>query len=707
MLAGFIAVAMPMAADAQPSDTRIIDSVDTKRRGDAIEIRVNFNLPMRYVTHVPLEEGDEVVVRLQPIVTPDIDPTVFQHRESALVDRSQSGPLTNVIFEGEEVGNVSVTLRFAYRVPYTVKGGDDFRSIVVSVPAPAARPAEAAPDVSALTQKPVSRVRDEDLLPPPPEAELAELMSQLREAMTAGDNDRAVRLATKLTTYREHPYRRESLELLGLARERKGQLAHAKAEYEEYLARYGDSDGAARVKQRLAALLTARKPEQAPLEPGQAAIIPSGWPRPEFYGSVSQFYYRDTTDPEDDEVRTTRSALVSDINVTGRQRGESMELRTRVTGGYENDFLNSEDSEARLSEAFVELRGKNNGLAAKFGRQSRSTGGILGRFDGALLSYQQSPTTRINATLGYPVDSTRDTSVSSDRPFYNLSVDLGPYNKSWNFNVFYHHQTVDDIDDREAVGGEMRYFRDGLSVFGVLDYSLLYDAVNTALLLTNWTVSPETALHMTLDYRKSPVLTTKNALQGQPVDSIEALLGIYTEDEIYDLARDRTADSKTLTVGGTRQLHDKLQVATDLTVASISETESSGGVIGTPATGTEYYFSTQLIGTNLFTEGDVSVVGLRYDDTSTSEKLGLRVNARFPWHTSWRINPRFEITGRRKDAGGEELSTRLSARVEWRFRKRLTFESEVGGIWIREDDSAGNSFTTTDYFLYAGYRYDF
>jgi len=37
----------------------------------------------------------------------------------------------------------------------------------------------------------------------------------------------------------------------------------------------------------------------------------------------------------------------------------------------------------------------------------------------------------------------------------------------------------------------------------------------------------------------------------------------------------------------------------------------------------------------------------------------------------------------------------------------MTFESELGGIWIREEDAFGETFTITDYFLYAGYRWDF
>ena len=57
-------------------------------------------------------------------------------------------------------------------------------------------------------------------------------------------------------------FSKEAQEYLGLARERNGQLAHAKAEYRIYLAKYPEGEDAQRVRQRLDALVTAY---QAPM----------------------------------------------------------------------------------------------------------------------------------------------------------------------------------------------------------------------------------------------------------------------------------------------------------------------------------------------------------------------------------------------------------------------------------------------------------
>ena len=74
-------------------------------------------------------------------------------------------------------------------------------------------------------------------------------MKEGRRAMTAGEFDRAVPIFTKVLSHSDGPAAKQAQELLGLARERKGQLAHAKAEYETYLERYPDGEGANRVRQ--------------------------------------------------------------------------------------------------------------------------------------------------------------------------------------------------------------------------------------------------------------------------------------------------------------------------------------------------------------------------------------------------------------------------------------------------------------------------
>ncbi len=92
-------------------------------------------------------------------------------------------------------------------------------------------------------------------------------------------------------------------------------------------------------------------------------------------------------------------------------------------------------------------------------------------------------------------------------------------------------------------------------------------------------------------------------------------------EQIYQLARDRTANSETITVGGTQQLGEKFQLTADVTFAHVEDTVASGGVEATPEIGTDYFFSTQLVATNLWMKSHTGVLGVRYYDTDLSETL--------------------------------------------------------------------------------------
>src|SRR6185503_16952990 len=82
-----------------------------------------------------------------------------------------------------------------------------------------------------------------------------ETLDQARAAIMRRDYETAIRLLTRMTEAPENGLSADARELLGVARERNNQLAHAKAEYEEYLRRYPTGEGANRVRQRLTALL--------------------------------------------------------------------------------------------------------------------------------------------------------------------------------------------------------------------------------------------------------------------------------------------------------------------------------------------------------------------------------------------------------------------------------------------------------------------
>ena len=93
--------------------------------------------------------------------------------------------------------------------------------------------------------------------PPLPDEQRIQMLREARVALENHQYPQAVDLLNTLLRQPEYPARADAQELLGLVRERAGQLALAKAEYEDYLRRYPDRHGAARVRSRLQALAAA------------------------------------------------------------------------------------------------------------------------------------------------------------------------------------------------------------------------------------------------------------------------------------------------------------------------------------------------------------------------------------------------------------------------------------------------------------------
>jgi tetratricopeptide (TPR) repeat protein len=544
-----------------------------------------------------------------------------------------------------------------------------------------------------------------------PAERLGALMEDARQKMTAEDYSGAIRIYTKVSQSAENQYSQDALEFMGLARERKGQLAQAKRVYKQYLERYPDGEGADRVRQRLLALITVRKQPPDKLRTPQARTgkQTSEWA---MFGGLSQFYRRDESTTgldEDDEITTvSQSSADSNMDITGRLRGGDYDLRTRFTGGYLHDFLdNGVNSDTTVSSMYFDAQNRKHELSMRLGRQSRSSGGVLGRFDGLLLGFPLGKKFSVRAVGGYPVQSSKD-SFESDRYFYGLTLEANGFAKGWDANIFAIEQRVEGITDRRAIGGELRYFDPSLSFFSLIDYDIHYNELNIGQFLGNWILPDKTTINLTLDYRNSPILTTRNALTGQGIDSLDDLQDNFSDSEIYDLARDRTATSKLATLGISRPINEKLQISGDVTVTNLSDTDESGGIEATVGTGTDYFYNLQLIGSNLITTGDITILGLRYADTEDQGITSLTFNMRYPFfNRDLRINPRFRFDYRKnRDDDTNQKIYRPSLRLTYQAKRKLRLEAEIGGEYSDREIVDGST-KDRSYFFSLGYRADF
>lgn len=703
---------LPGLAHAQ-STNRVLSEATIQESDRCSVVGVSLNIPVRLVSVFPTGVGDEVRIRVAPIE----GGAAVGQRESLTPPASDQASISRIEFEGDRPEGPTLVITFTRPVHFQFAQGADFRSFILAVSGD-----QANPDCVPTTQRPLNVASGpvDPALPPSTVAtdaavspEDKALVAEARAAITGGDYPRAIQLLTKLLQKPDSPANREARELLGIARERNGQAAHAKAEYEEYLRLYGDGPGADRVRQRLASLLvTARRPR---VQPGATETARGGgeW---RSGGSLAVYYMRDNSYQQIDDTATNTTTTEADTNLNQilttfdaftAYSGGDLRVKLRATGAYTSDFRVDGADEAALSALFIEVFDAPQRYYLRVGRQTRSTGGVLGRFDGGLAWYRFSPVFKLEAVAGAPVESTRDINIDSSRVFYGVSLVFGRFAGAWDGDIYVIEQRASGVVDRRAVGLELRYVSTSRAIFGAIDYDTHFGRLNYALINSSWNFGEGGTFTLAYDYRRSPLLFTSDAVLGQTVFTLDALRGLYSDAEIHQLALDRTAQARSAAVGVSYPINAKLTFNADITAASLSATPDSGGVPATPASGTEYYYSAQLIGSSLFREGDIGIIGLRYADTAAAARWVIDLNARYPVTREFRVNPRLRLGYRTSRIDTSvEYSVRPSMRFNYSYHRRYQFELDAGGEWLTVDTPLSKE-STTGYYVNFGVRRDF
>ncbi|MCF8473626.1 MAG: hypothetical protein K9G26_02935 [Emcibacter sp.] len=653
---------------------RVVEDVDIRQASEGSEIQINFAFPMQYIGHIPDSKGNNVRIQFKVNSLNGLDGTdikTLSEHSNLTWDHSSAPSVQEIFWEGGNAGSPVLSILFNHDVDFDVSGSHDQRSVTLLI---------------------------KEVMESP-------LLAEAMEALKVNDYTKALRLLTKAEATSAGASHKKALEYLGLARQRNNQFAHAKAEYERFLKLYPDGPDAVRVKQRLDALMTANQNAQPKLRQSKlSSPKEDGMWDTSVYGSLSQFYFRDETSPQGGDKRVNVSSLNSNADLNLRMRNKDYDMRFQFVGSHDNDFLDGRDNRKRLSRLFFDFRDKKHGINARLGRQSKSSGGVLGRFDGVDLGYEITSKIKINTVYGYPVQSSRQTNINTDRKFYGASLDFGDFLESWDFTTYFIEQKNKSLLDRRAVGGEVRYFKNGKSLFAMVDYDLHFKELNLIMLNSNWILTENTTVYMSLDYRKNPLLTTTNAIQGEGVENLSDLFDLYTAEEIYLFAQDRTSASKTATFGLNQKLSDHYQLSVDITATNMQGTVTSGQVIGYPGTGTDIYTSVQLLGNNLIFDNDSHIIGVRYNDRDRDRSYTLFMNSRFRIGQSFRLNPRIRIDYKSdKQDSDTRLIIRPLLKMDYRIGKWLYVEFEGGYEW-RNETFSGIKQTSSGNYIYMGYR---
>jgi hypothetical protein len=743
-------LAAPNLASAQPVvDLALSDAQLASKSGCAI-LKINFNIRIRYASHFPLAQGQELRITLNPIDRDQAIALQLLKREAIRVPDNKLAAIKAIDFETRQTGGPVLRILFDHPVAYRVAQSSDIQSVIVAISGPtpsAACKAEYPAGVPGLRatavpgdgtttarataptrpmDRPSGKISDADL------RAAAAAMDEARAALKKNNPGSAVQLFTKVLKYPENEYSAEAQEFLGLARQRSGQIEAAKAEYEGYLRRYPAGEGSERVRQRLDGIVTARGEPAAALR-GPSEVRTGKQPYNKFAkpgetswtlsGSVSEFYIRDdsfrtardptlapnpTDDPDSHQVH--QNEMLTSVDLMATWTNDQTRGKVRFSGTEEHRFDRSPNDRAGVAALFAEAEIKDWDVLGRLGRQTRASDGVLGRFDGALLSFQPLPYAKFNLVGGSPVLSRFDMPFRDQKYFYGTSLNLGPFLDGLETSVYAIEQRDRSVLDRRSVGTELRYFDQTKTMFATADYDMHFRQLNAAIFSGSWTLPDKSTIYGGADYRRTPFLSMWNAILNQPFTTLYDIMKFQSAEQLQQLAVSQTPIYKSAMIGYSRPLNDHFQVSADATVVNLSQpiapTDATLGLASLPA-GNEYYFSTQLIGSNLVKDGDMYIGGLRYSQLTNSNMYALDFNSRYPLFPSFIVSPRLRL-GYRSGRGIDlkEYTAMPSLLFDYYWTKELNFEFEIGAQqnWTTQN---GIKDRNSELFITLGLRYDF
>jgi hypothetical protein len=701
-------MSMPQSLYAAP-----LDDVSLQQQGDVVLATIKLTTPVHFLRYVPGEKSRIVEIYYERVPSSDSS-DAWADRE---VRNSPATALTPAftVTTRDQATQPKLVVEFASDVNFSVNAGGDSRSFVITI-----KPEKTATPVvsnAALPMLPAVQPPVVDKIKPAagsPEAMQAEnnqqgyaLMLAGRDALSAKNHPQATEAFNKLLMLPPNQYSQDAQEWVGVARERDGQPAKAKVEYELYLKLYTTGPGVQAVKQRLAGLASPQAiaaQSQAPTRKLEPRSFVQGGISSRYYFGQSNFettYQFNGASQTDTFSMKDQSSLITNVDAIGRYVSENYDNRVVYRDVATQNFLPGQTNRNRVNAAYVEVKNRTTEYSARLGRQTTGGGGVMGRFDGVYAGVGAPQDWRVNGVAGQLVDYT-----SANQPvFYGVSVDKGPV------SVYLLNQTIEGVLDRRALGAEFRYFEGKKSAFSAVDYDIFYKVLNTLMLTGTYGLETGTTFNFMADYRRN--LSTRNALNGATTTSVQDLLATMTEERLNQLALDRTASSTYSQVGVTQRLNQTWQVGGDVRLSKITGMPASGttaleGILpGTKDTGLEKTLTAQLIASNLFSEADISTLGTSYftsDYVQNGQSLFVynrtSFGREFSLDTSWNFY-------RQSDNFGGSMSRHIPmVRAAYQVGQDLSLDADLG---VELSTSSGSFQTTTNrrIFTSLGFRWNF
>ncbi len=501
-------------------------------------------------------------------------------------------------------------------------------------------------------------------------AAAAALLERARQEFIDGNYARVIAITDKVAETGDLTEVREALELAGITRERQGKFSQAVNLYEALLDTQPGPATRARTENRLEGIRTMNLVPKTRIANNTVRSERNPW---RSRGVLQQFYQDDRVDMPKDSLHSVNRVLVTDLDLSVQRRTDKDKLELRLDAGLVKDLLD-DSTESRIYSASLEYERDDFRLTG--GRQRRTLTGVYGSFDGLSIADLSHSGYQLGFAYGYLVQSSYD-DFNSDQPFIGANLDLTPY--PWlDLSFYVIHQEISGLTDRQSVGTEIRYQSERAFVYGFIDYDVFFNELNNLSLNSNYQLNDNWSLNLTLSQGFSATLSTLSALQGQPVTSMDELKDLLSNDEIYELARDRTSKSQNLFIASSYRFDAKRYLYVHLSALKLDAIEASGGIEKIPSSkdlqlAVDYSFQ------GLFSGRDYATVGGRIADSTSSEILSIRARTRFGYVRDISYDPRLQVDRRKsKRDGTKQLILKPSFKITYRSSDKLSIEGIFG-----------------------------
>ena len=709
----------------------ILDKIEIIQTNTEADIHIDFFTQVRYLRHSPTNESSSLQIFLDfPQLT--VAPT---QRETLSSPPSDLVPGFTVNYPDQKTNSIGI--KFKKPVKFRITPDSSGRGIVIHVPLEKMAEPQAQEVPAPITE---AAIVDIPSIPQGMSVNdyAGKLVAESRVAAGLGDYAKAIQLLNAALNFPPHAYSQNAQELIGVAREKNGELAKAKAEYNLYLSLYPEGDGVKRVRQHIADIdeasksKTTAKAKKPTREISETTV----------YGSWDQYYYdahshNYESDPTTNSHSHDQSSLMSSLNLTARSRQNQYDSKLVYRNRQTMDFLpqigsSKHSNRDRTDAAYAEVANSEVDYLVRAGRQSGNSGGVLGRFDGGLLRYGLTSKLRVNLVAG----TLDEYKVDYKRHFYGINLDIGPLAENWSGNTFFINQETDNVTDRRAVGGELRYFKNDRSVYSLVDYDTMFHRLNTFMVQGNLQAEDTTNYNVLYDHRKSPILQMINSLSSvpvapgspQPTTIRQALQQGQTEELLRSLAIANTLDTDLYLLGVTRQITPRWQLGADVQLSRVSGGDSTAAVAAATnallennpfidpltlqnlsnsfAGGNTYTYHVQAVGLDTLFKNDTSIISasITTGPTSLVESVVL-TNIMVP-RENWRLDSSIKLTRIDTDPSTMQYVVSPTMRASYRLGTKATLEAEIG-LEVDNRSSAvdGHNRTFRD-FSFIGYRLD-